>query len=67
MVLTSCCSKYLGRLELNFDSDGNLKLPVNVAGVTKANPIFLDNQTKMNKTMINIINKYKEKLANYAR
>lgn len=67
VVLAYCCSKYLGSLELNFDSDGNLKLPVDGVGVTKANPILLDSKIQMDENMLHIVDKYKRILMNHTK
>ena len=42
MVQAFCYSKYLGYFELNFDTNGELKTPVDGIGVTNARPVLLD-------------------------
>ena len=42
VVQAFCYSKYLGYFELNFDTNGELKTPVDGVGVTNARPVLLD-------------------------
>ena len=65
MVQAYCYSKYLGHLELHFDALGELKLPVETAGVTGANPILLDQAIAQDPDVLELIEKYKPELVNY--
>ena len=59
--------KYLGHLQLSFDSNGDLKTPVDGKGVSFAEPILLDNSTKQDEEAISISEKYRKHMENYTQ
>jgi len=65
VVQAYCYSKYLGSLDVHFDSKGEVKLPVEGVGVTNANPILLSEEIPQDLAVLDLIDKYKPELANY--
>ena len=59
--------KYLGHLVLKFDSDGDLKTPVDGEGVSFATPILLDNSTKQDEEALTISAKYRNNMTEYTK
>jgi len=74
VVQAYCYTKYLGHLELQFDESGDLKQPVEGAGVTYAQPILLDSSIDQNqevlemmKPFLNNLTEFKENLGENKR
>ena len=65
VVQAYCYSKYLGHFDLTFNSQGELKTPVDSVGVTKASPILLDKTIEENKDVLDIIDEYRPNMTEY--
>ena len=59
VVQAYCYSKYVGRFDLYFDADGELKTPVNEVGVQNAKPHLLDKNVKVDEEVQELIDEYK--------
>ena len=57
--------KYLGHLKLSFDGDGDLKTPVDGAGVTFAMPLLLDSSIEPDKEASAISEKYRKNMTKF--
>jgi hypothetical protein len=65
VVQAYCYSKYVGKLDLYFDADGELKVPVDGAGVQNAQPHLLDNSIKIDEEVLKVIEKYRPNMTDY--
>merc|ERR1712002_218557 len=58
-------SKYLGDLTLNFDSKGELLLPVNGTGVSRANVVLLDSTFPQDQWIEEQLDEYRNQLSDF--
>ena len=65
MVQARCYTKYLGHLTLNFDAEGELKLPVEGAGVSFARPYLMNNEVVPDPTTLAMMKPYQANLTEY--
>ena len=67
VVQAYCYSKYVGKFDVIFDTKGELKTPVEGAGVQNALPHLIDNNVKMDEEVISVIAKYKPNMTEYTK
>ena len=65
VVQAFCYTKYLGHLQLSFDSHGELLSPVAGAGVTFAAPVLLDHTIERDPAVLAAMEKWQQNLTEY--
>jgi 2',3'-cyclic-nucleotide 2'-phosphodiesterase (5'-nucleotidase family) len=60
-----CYSKYVGRFDLYFDAEGELKVPVDSVGVKNARPVLLDKSVGKDQTVLDMIEEYRPNMTDY--
>ena len=67
VVQAYCYTKYLGHLELHFDSEGELLTPVKGAGVSFAEPKLLDGSIEQDPEILEALEEFRGDLGPYQR
>jgi 2',3'-cyclic-nucleotide 2'-phosphodiesterase (5'-nucleotidase family) len=67
VVQAYCYSKYVGLFDLYFDSNGDLKVPVNGAGVKNAKPHLLVNSIAQDEDVLEVISVYRPNMTEYTK
>ena len=65
VVQAYCYTKYLGHLELHFDSEGELLTPVKGAGVSFAEPKLLDGSIQEDPIILEALEEFRDDLEPY--
>ena len=65
VVQAYCYTKYLGHLELHFDSEGELLTPVKGAGVSFAEPKLLDGSIEEDPEILEALEEFRDDLEPY--
>ena len=67
IVQVGSYSKYLGYLQLDFDTDGDIKKPIKTNGILQAKPILLDQNVPKNPKVKEVMKPFLAKLQKYKK